>query len=137
MDSSVASVRWTAESATRASEDASGPELRWPTNTSGAKSGACRGPTVKVLPDNVLLEIFDFDRLSSTDRSWEHPWQWHRLVHVCQRWRRVVFSSPRRLDLRLFCSMEPPSKRLWDFGRHCLSSCVTEDFSGPKPFKFS
>ena len=28
---------------------------------------------------------------------------WHTLVHVCQRWRHVVFGSPHRLDLRLFC----------------------------------
>jgi hypothetical protein len=72
--------------------------------------------TVEVLPDNVLLEIFDQDRLSSAGRSWEHPWQWHKLVHVCQNWRRVIFSSPRRLDLRLFCSNGTPVKetlRFW------------------------
>jgi len=28
---------------------------------------------------------------------------WHTLVHVCRRWRDVVFGSPRRLDLRLLC----------------------------------
>ena len=28
---------------------------------------------------------------------------WHTLVHVCQRWRRVVFGSPCRLYLKLLC----------------------------------
>ena len=28
---------------------------------------------------------------------------WHTLVHVCQRWRRVAFDSPRRLNLTLLC----------------------------------
>ena len=77
---------------------------------------AYHSPTVEVLPDNVLLEIFDLDRLSSTGRSWEHPWQWNRLIHVCQRWRCLIFSSPRRLDLRLFCSNGTPVKetlRFW------------------------
>jgi hypothetical protein len=68
-----------------------------------------------VLPDNVLLDIFDFDRHSPAGLSWEHPWQWLRLVHVCQRWRRLVFSSPRRLDLRLFCSNRTPVKEILKF----------------------
>ena len=45
---------------------------------------AYHSPMVEVLPDNVLLEIFDLDRLSIAGRTWEHPWKWHRLVHVCQ-----------------------------------------------------
>jgi hypothetical protein len=70
-------------------------------------------PTVDVLPDDVLLEIFDFDRLSPARR---YNWQWVRLVHVCQRWRHLIFSSPRRLDLRLLCSNGTPVKEnlgLW------------------------
>jgi hypothetical protein len=34
--------------------------------------------------------------------------EWHTLVHVCRRWRNVVFSSPRRLDLRLLCTGRRP-----------------------------
>ena len=30
--------------------------------------------------------------------------EWITLAHVCRRWRRVVFQSPRRLNLRLFCT---------------------------------
>jgi hypothetical protein len=31
-------------------------------------------------------------------------------VHVCRRWRHLVFGSPRRLNLRLFCNPEAPVK---------------------------
>jgi hypothetical protein len=30
-------------------------------------------------------------------------WRWDRLVHVCRRWRSVVFASPNFLDLKLVC----------------------------------
>ena len=53
--------------------------------------------TIDVIPDVALLRIFDFylgDEWASIDT-------WHTLVHVCQKWRNVVFESPRRLDLQL------------------------------------
>jgi hypothetical protein len=58
-----------------------------------------------VLPDDVLLEIFDFH----ADEDFEIPEKPRieeriTLVHVCQRWRRVVFQSPRHLNLRLLCT---------------------------------
>ena len=31
---------------------------------------------------------------------------WQSLVHVCRRWRSVIFGSPRRLNLRLVCTTE-------------------------------
>ena len=53
-----------------------------------------------MLPDEVLLVIFDFcmDEDQRTKKATE---AWQSLVHVCQRWRNVVFDSPRRLNLRL------------------------------------
>ena len=33
---------------------------------------------------------------------------WQSLVHVCRRWRSVVFGPPRRLNLRLVCSAKTP-----------------------------
>ncbi|KAH9968522.1 hypothetical protein BGW80DRAFT_1337992, partial [Lactifluus volemus] len=36
------------------------------------------------------------------------PWKWHRLVHVCRRWRHIIFDSPRSLDLQLFCTYGTP-----------------------------
>jgi hypothetical protein len=55
--------------------------------------------TIGKLPDDVLLEIFvyvvgrqvDYFPLTGP-RRYEH--EWRALVHVCKRWRSVVFSSP-------------------------------------------
>ncbi|KAH8986382.1 hypothetical protein EDB92DRAFT_1949290 [Lactarius akahatsu] len=65
------------------------------------------GVTIDVLPDNVFLDIFDFCLRDSTAPELEviQPTKkWQVLVHVCQRWRRIIFASPRRLDLHLSCS---------------------------------
>ena len=65
--------------------------------------------TIEALPDNVLLETFelhlgkdDADEVYS-NRNYDG---WQTLVHVCHRWRYIVFASPRRLDLRLFCTQQ-------------------------------
>jgi hypothetical protein len=57
------------------------------------------------MPDVALLEIFKFyvDELEGYKDIKNHFDGWHSLVHVCQRWRSIVFSSPRRLSLQLFC----------------------------------
>jgi hypothetical protein len=64
--------------------------------------------TIDILPDDVLLLIFHFDRLTHLDGlediSRRRPsWKWHRFVHVCRRWRSLVFASPNFLELRLVC----------------------------------
>ena len=56
--------------------------------------------TIKTLPDDSLLEIFDIYLNEVEDDVGD---KWHMLVHVCRRWRNVVFSSPRRLNLLLLC----------------------------------
>jgi hypothetical protein len=61
-----------------------------------------------MLYDNILLEIFDFYRLNAMTRSGGRPWKWHRLAHVCQRWRHIISTSPRRLDLRILCDNRTP-----------------------------
>jgi hypothetical protein len=41
---------------------------------------------------------------------------WQILVHVCQKWRYVVFRSPLHLNLRIVCSPETPVREklaLW------------------------
>ncbi|KAN0105669.1 hypothetical protein V8E52_010788 [Russula decolorans] len=60
---------------------------------------------IDVLPDDVLLEIFDFymDMISYGAKIMGVE-AWKSLVHVCRRWRILVFESPRRLNLRLFCT---------------------------------
>jgi len=56
-----------------------------------------------MLPDDVLLNIFDFyvDKFLTSTKSIE---KWITLAHVCRRWRSVVFHSPLRLNLRLLCT---------------------------------
>jgi hypothetical protein len=55
--------------------------------------------TINMLPNYVLLEIFDF----SLDPRWMYNNRWHRLVHVCQKWRKIAFSAACRLNLELTC----------------------------------
>ncbi|KAI0294815.1 hypothetical protein BC826DRAFT_310951 [Russula brevipes] len=62
-----------------------------------------------VLPNDVLLEIFHF----YLDKA-KWPEQWQILVHVCQRWRDVVFASPTRLNLRLVCTHRRPVREMLD-----------------------
>ncbi len=68
---------------------------------------------IDVLPDDVLLETFDFcvDPLSERKRDIE---AWQSLVHVCRRWRSVIFGSPRRLNLRLSCTPKTPARDTLD-----------------------
>jgi hypothetical protein len=70
---------------------------------------------IDILPDNVLLEIFDhyMTRPGGYPYFFQHA-AWHELVHVCQRWRYVVFDSPRRLDLRLLCTNRTPVTNMLD-----------------------
>jgi hypothetical protein len=65
---------------------------------------------IDVLPDDVLLEIFYFYVLISARE--EEAWQ--LLVHICRRWRSLVFQSPRRLDLQLYCRPNTPAKDTLD-----------------------
>ena len=71
---------------------------------------------IEKLPDDVLMKIFIFSRLVIPIYLWgflqdpQPGWKWHRLVHVCRRWRYIVFSSPRSLDLQLFCTYGTPVK---------------------------
>jgi len=67
--------------------------------------------TIDILPDEVLLDIFDFYRIDFI----YYPWKWQTLVHVCRRWRHAVFASPRRLDLQFFCTPRTPVRDLLEF----------------------
>jgi F-box-like len=58
--------------------------------------------TVCTLPDDILLEVFDFYLVGSYVDAW------HTLVHVCKRWRCIVFASPLRLQVRLLCTNKRP-----------------------------
>ncbi|KAH9029647.1 hypothetical protein EDB85DRAFT_1507531 [Lactarius pseudohatsudake] len=69
--------------------------------------------TIDILTDDVLLEVFDLVRSSSAaykDRFYP-VWEWYPLVHVCSRWREIIFASPLRLDLQLHCTHGTPVKK--------------------------
>ncbi|KAI0272197.1 hypothetical protein BGY98DRAFT_1099858 [Russula aff. rugulosa BPL654] len=94
-------------------------------------------PTINVLPDVALLEIFAFvvDDNDSIDA-------WHPLVHVCQKWRNIVFGSPRRLNLQLHCTAGRPVREMLDIwpplpiiisGSYCPSSSVDNIVAALKP----
>ena len=69
-----------------------------------------REVTIGALPDTALLDMFAFYMHGADFLE-----QWHVLVHVCQRWRYLVFASPRRLDLRLLCRGTTPVREMLDF----------------------
>ena len=72
--------------------------------------------SIDMVPDDVLLLIFDFcaDEYQYSSSKKEIEAWWQTLVHVCRRWRTVVFGSPRRLNLRLACSPGTPVRDMLD-----------------------
>ena len=67
--------------------------------------------SIDTLPDDTLLEIFDLYLYYCRFKR-ERAWQ--SLVHVCNRWRSIVFGSPRRLDLQLVCTGRTPTRERLD-----------------------
>ena len=66
-----------------------------------------------MLPDDVLLSIFDF----CADQGQFFKPQieaWQSLVHVCRRWRSLVFGSSSGLKLQLACSTYTPARDTLD-----------------------
>jgi hypothetical protein len=80
-----------------------------------ADSSVGQATPIDVLYDDVLLEIFDYhitgDRYQTTIKATK---AWQSLVHVCRRWRSLVFGSPRRLNLRLVCTAGTPAREILD-----------------------
>jgi F-box-like len=73
--------------------------------------------TINALPDEILLNIFGFCKVETVKAPylWSGQWTntWRNLVHVCQRWRYVVFSFPLGLDLRLYCTDRTKVLDIW------------------------
>jgi len=59
--------------------------------------------TIDTLSDDALLKIFAF--VVDDNDSIE---AWHPLVHVCRKWRNIVFEPPHRLYLHLHCTAWRP-----------------------------
>jgi hypothetical protein len=82
--------------------------------------------TIEDLPDDVLLEIFDLfvvkhqdlnfrRRLNRSSRKTDSEIEsWQSLVHVCRRWRCLVFGSPRRLNLQIRYASGTPTRKILD-----------------------
>ncbi|KAI0288670.1 hypothetical protein BC826DRAFT_1107525 [Russula brevipes] len=67
--------------------------------------------TIDGLHDELLLEIFDYYRLNQGEdywQCWKKKFRWFRLIHVCRRWRGVVFASCSRLDATLLVTNYNP-----------------------------
>ena len=67
--------------------------------------------TINMLPEDVLLEIFDRCR---GDIEYFIPKIWKPLIHVCRSWRQVAFAYPQRLRLLLVCDLRTPVQKLLD-----------------------
>jgi CHAT domain/F-box-like len=66
------------------------------------------GATIENLPLEVLEDIFRCYRQDVMALSRGHPWEWHRLAHVCQTWRSIILYSGNHLGLQLFCTNGTP-----------------------------
>jgi hypothetical protein len=78
-----------------------------------------------MLPDDVLLAIFDFYVILDVARNLflqdmfskpanEEIEAWQSLAHVCRRWRTLVFESPHRLSLQLVCTAKTSARHMLD-----------------------
>jgi hypothetical protein len=79
------------------------------TSTMAADCFGIGRATIHKLMDDALLDIFDFYLKDTQGVD-----KWHTLVHVCRRWRNIVFASPHRLDLRLRCTKNRPVRTALD-----------------------
>ena len=62
---------------------------------------------IEVLPDKMLLNIFrHFLEIS--------PRHWPTLMHICRKWRHIVFVSHQTLQIRLFCTHGKPVLKTLD-----------------------
>jgi hypothetical protein len=60
-----------------------------------------------MLSDEMLLDVFHY-------YLGAFPQFWPRLVHICRKWRRIVFASQQALRLRLFCTHGTPVAKTLD-----------------------
>ena len=70
--------------------------------------------SINTLPDDVLIAIFDQYVNGGTQHPIIRGKAWQSLVHVCRRWRSIIFESPRHLDLQLVCRERTRAKDTLD-----------------------
>ena len=69
--------------------------------------------TIDILSDDIFREIFAFCLRTVPDpywflHAWEHMKAWQGLVHVCRRWRQIIYASPLYFNLQLYCANHTP-----------------------------
>jgi hypothetical protein len=87
--------------------------------------------TIDILPEDVLLEIFD--HYVDPTRKEDRLETWCTLVHVCRKWQNVVLESPLRLNLRISCHPATPVREkldIWPALPVALQQC--DDFWRPE-----
>jgi len=72
------------------------------------------GPTYVFCAVCSICEAADQWSSDNPHTPRRRPRRWPTLVHVCRRWRSVVFGSTRRLNLRLRCTYKTPAKETLD-----------------------
>jgi hypothetical protein len=63
---------------------------------------------IDMVPEVALLRIFEFYFYKAKTEAWQ------TLIHVCRKWRHVVFGSPRRLNLQLVYKARKPVMLMLD-----------------------
>ena len=97
----------------KASYTLAGSVSRYSTSVCGNQGATYRcdvgQKTINVLSEDVLLEMFTFYVYEDSDLD-----GWQKLVHVCRKWRSVVFASPHPLNLQLLCTNKRPVEKMLD-----------------------
>lgn len=93
--------------------------------------------TIDTLSDDVLLCIFDSCRRESfrkiDSRNGPDTWLWYDLVHVCRRWRCIVFAFPGYLGLGLKCKSKTHMQaalEIWPALPHSVCICANLNGKG-------
>ena len=63
---------------------------------------------IHLLDNDSLLQIFSHYRLENED-NWNLRQAWRNIVHVCRRWRNLIYDSSSHLDLCLLLTNDSPS----------------------------
>jgi hypothetical protein len=63
--------------------------------------------TISTLPNELLIEIFDWCRLHD-EYGWNYRRQWYNPLQVCRKWRYIMLESKSRLGLRFLCNPTNP-----------------------------
>ena len=91
--------------------------LVWSTELHGTGERNRPAVTIDILSDDNFQEIFAFCLRTVLDpywflHAWEHMKAWQILVHVCRRWRHIIYASPLYFNLQLYCEWQTPFTKL-------------------------